>query len=215
MSNQNLLVKLLSPETANIKNIFNNKTLLYNKVVRDRNNVVAKENSAVCVCRGQLYLTHKEEWTPTSMSSYQEDTYPLHQVPSTNSFPNSSSLSSNIPSAMRTMASDAEDILDSIMGEMRTNPVANIEEEFLENNLMRLDTLMKMEADFKIYKLEMPIRKPSSLLLLLLPRLPLLPHLPLLHVQGLDLLGYVPSKTKPHNSRLGIRLLMMFTLKHV
>jgi hypothetical protein len=43
------------------------------------------------------------------------------------------------------MASDAEDILDkvdSIMGEMRTNPVADIEEEFLENNLERLDSLM-------------------------------------------------------------------------
>ena len=39
-----LLVKLLSPETATIKNIFNQKTLIYTKVVRDRNNVEAKEN---------------------------------------------------------------------------------------------------------------------------------------------------------------------------
>ena len=34
-----LLVKLISPETANIKNIFHQKTLLYTTVVRDRNNV--------------------------------------------------------------------------------------------------------------------------------------------------------------------------------
>jgi hypothetical protein len=34
-----LLVKLLTPETANIKNIFHQKTLLYTNVVRDRNNV--------------------------------------------------------------------------------------------------------------------------------------------------------------------------------
>ena len=43
------------------------------------------------------------------------------------------------------MFSDAEDILeevDSIMGEMRTNPVADIEKEFLVNNLVRLDSLM-------------------------------------------------------------------------
>ena len=32
-ANTKLLVKLLSPETANIKNIFNQKTLLYTKVV--------------------------------------------------------------------------------------------------------------------------------------------------------------------------------------
>jgi hypothetical protein len=43
-ANTKLLVKLLSPETANIKNVFNQKTLLYTKVVRDRNNVEAKEN---------------------------------------------------------------------------------------------------------------------------------------------------------------------------
>ena len=37
-------MKLLSPETANIKNIFDQKTLLYTKVVRDRYNTEAKEN---------------------------------------------------------------------------------------------------------------------------------------------------------------------------
>ena len=43
------------------------------------------------------------------------------------------------------MASEVKVILeqlDCIVGEMRTNPVADIEGEFLENNLMRLDTLM-------------------------------------------------------------------------
>ena len=44
LENTKLLVKLLTPETANIKNIFDQKTLLYTKVVRDRNNVEAKEN---------------------------------------------------------------------------------------------------------------------------------------------------------------------------
>ena len=44
LENAKLLVKLLSPETANIKNIFDQKTLLYTKVGRDRNNVEAKEN---------------------------------------------------------------------------------------------------------------------------------------------------------------------------
>ena len=39
LGNTKLLVKLLSPETANIKNIFHQKTLLYTTVVRDRNNV--------------------------------------------------------------------------------------------------------------------------------------------------------------------------------
>ena len=39
LENAKLLVKLLSPETANIKNIFHQKTLLYTTVVRDRNNV--------------------------------------------------------------------------------------------------------------------------------------------------------------------------------
>ena len=43
LENAKLLVKLLSPETANIKNIFHQKTLLYTKVVRERNNVEAKE----------------------------------------------------------------------------------------------------------------------------------------------------------------------------
>ena len=38
---------MLSPKTDNIKNLFNKKTLLFTKVVRDRNNVEAKENSAV------------------------------------------------------------------------------------------------------------------------------------------------------------------------
>ena len=42
--NTKLLVKLISPETANIKNIFHQKTLLYTTVVRDRNNVETKEN---------------------------------------------------------------------------------------------------------------------------------------------------------------------------
>ena len=41
LENAKLLVKLLSPETANIKNIFHQKTLLYTNVVRDRNNVVS------------------------------------------------------------------------------------------------------------------------------------------------------------------------------
>ena len=44
LENTKLLVKLLKPETANIKYIFHQKTLLYTKVVRDRNNVEAKEN---------------------------------------------------------------------------------------------------------------------------------------------------------------------------
>ena len=39
LENTKLLVKLLTPETANIKNIFHQKTLLYTTVVRDRNNV--------------------------------------------------------------------------------------------------------------------------------------------------------------------------------
>ena len=39
-----LLVKLRSPETANIKNVFNQKTLIYTNDVRDRNYVEAKEN---------------------------------------------------------------------------------------------------------------------------------------------------------------------------
>ena len=41
----NLLVR--STETFNIKNLFNKKTLLFTKVVRDRNKVEAKENPAV------------------------------------------------------------------------------------------------------------------------------------------------------------------------
>ena len=44
LANTKLLVQLLSPETANIKNIFNQKTLLNTKVVRDRYNAEAKEN---------------------------------------------------------------------------------------------------------------------------------------------------------------------------
>jgi hypothetical protein len=44
LENTKLLVKLLTPETANIKNIFNQKTLLYTEVVKHRNNVEAKEN---------------------------------------------------------------------------------------------------------------------------------------------------------------------------
>ena len=44
LENTKLLVKLLSPETANIKNVFNQKTLLYTKVVIDRNYVEANEN---------------------------------------------------------------------------------------------------------------------------------------------------------------------------
>ena len=44
LENAKLLVKLISPETANIKNIFHQKTLLYTTVVRDRNNVETKEN---------------------------------------------------------------------------------------------------------------------------------------------------------------------------
>ena len=39
------------------------------------------------------------------------------------------------------------------MGEMRTNPVAEIEEEFLENNLIRLDTLISdVRACLKQFK---------------------------------------------------------------
>ena len=40
-------MKLLSPEPPNINNLFNKNTLLYTKVVRDRNKVEAKENPAV------------------------------------------------------------------------------------------------------------------------------------------------------------------------
>jgi hypothetical protein len=50
LENTKLLVKLLKPETANIKYIFHQKTLLYTKVVRDRNNVEAKENQP-CVSK--------------------------------------------------------------------------------------------------------------------------------------------------------------------
>ena len=43
----------------------------------------------------------------------------------------------------------AEELLeevDSLMGRMQSNPVSDIEEEFLEDNLLRLET-MKNDAD--------------------------------------------------------------------
>ena len=101
LENAKLLVKLLSPETANIRNIFDQKTLLYTKMVRDRNNVEAKVSKLK-------------------------------------------------------MATEAEDILDkvdNIMENMRTYPVADIKEEFLENILLagwlvRLDSLMNDVRQF-------------------------------------------------------------------
>ena len=141
LTNTKLLVKLLSPETANIKNLFYKRT---------------------------HFLSSK---------------YPLLDSLSNSNIPNT---------IMHNMASDAEDILeevDSIMGEMITYPVGDTVEKFLDDNLMRLETLMndvraclkqyiswnrrykdekdatlklqvdeevsKIEADFKIYKLEM------------------------------------------------------------
>ena len=84
LENAKLLVKLLSPETANIKNVFNQKTLLYTKMVRGRNNVKAKVSKPK-------------------------------------------------------MATEAEEILDKvdhIMDQMRTYPVADIKEDFLEQMLL-------------------------------------------------------------------------------
>ena len=91
----------------------------------------------MCVCRASCTsLTRKSGlqhlYRHTKRKHYLSIKYPVPD-----SFPNSS--------AMRTMASDAEDILeelDSIIVEMRTNPTAEIVEEFLDDNLMRLDTLM-------------------------------------------------------------------------
>ena len=96
----------------------------------------------VAIC----YPFHQEHLSPASISSHQVDIQSFHSI----TYPPPEAAVSK-PEAQEAkvsklqMASEAEDILDkvdSIMGEMRTNPVADIEEELLENNLMRLDTLM-------------------------------------------------------------------------
>ena len=79
-----------------------------------------------------MYLTHQRSGLQTLCPHTKRTPNPI-------SFPNSSSTDSN-----RTMATEAKGILeevDSIMAEMRTNPVADMVEKFLYDNLMRLDTL--------------------------------------------------------------------------
>ena len=79
-----------------------------------------------------MYLTHQR-------SGLQPSCPHTKRTPNPISFPNSSSTDSN-----RMMASEAEGILEEvyrIMGEMRTNPAADIVEEFLDDDFMRLDTL--------------------------------------------------------------------------
>ena len=85
LSNTKLLVKLLSPETANIKNLFNKNTLLYTKTVRDTNNVEARENSAVCVPGPSEPLSPGGVHSILRVPILRGHTtlFQLHQVPST------------------------------------------------------------------------------------------------------------------------------------
>jgi hypothetical protein len=198
LENTKLLVKLLSPETANIKNIFHQKTVPYSP------GEGTSSSLRVFTPRGQstprtsptgtpvpvITFTPSLEWDTSCLqdpfSGGQSNLLGIHRLSGrkpSDTDPNLldsdkipivstdiSSLSISLDSSVvrfveaagnisstvvqtsvlaSTMEDQAEELLeevDSLLGRMQINPVSDIEEEFLEDDLLRLET-MKNDAE--------------------------------------------------------------------
>ena len=83
-------------------------------------------------------IGYQEHLPPASVSSHQVDIQCFHFNPPSEAAVSQPEVQETKVSKLK-MATEAEDILDKvdhIMGEMRTNPVADIKEEFLKNILL-------------------------------------------------------------------------------